>query len=179
VPDAGSVSDGGYRNGFFGFSYKIPFGWVVRTEEMQADPPVDPSKAQVLLAVFERPPEATGETPNSAVIIAAESTSSYPGLKSALDYFGPLTEVTTARGFKVTNEPYEFSIDTRQLVRGDFSKALQTLAMDQSSLVMLAKGYVVSFTFVAADEDDVSELIEGLSWGAGRKPGAAASAPKK
>jgi hypothetical protein len=179
APDAGSVSDGVYRNGFLGFSYKIPFGWVVRTEEMQEDPPVDPSKAQVLLAVFERPPEAPSETPNSVVVIAAESISSYPGLKNAADYFGPLKEVTTARGFKVVNEPYEFSIGARQLVRGDFNKELKTLTMHQSSLVMLAKSYVVSFTFVAGDEDEVSELIEGLSWGAARRPAAPASTPKK
>src|SRR5882724_2078097 len=38
--DAGSVSDGVYRNRTFGFSYRIPAGWVLRTEEMNA--PTDP-----------------------------------------------------------------------------------------------------------------------------------------
>jgi len=32
--DAGSVSAGVYRNSTFGFSYGIPPGWVLRTDEM-------------------------------------------------------------------------------------------------------------------------------------------------
>src|SRR5258706_7641646 len=34
--DAGSVSAGMYRNPAFGFAWKIPAGWVLRTEEMNA-----------------------------------------------------------------------------------------------------------------------------------------------
>lgn len=98
------------------------------------------------------------------MIIAAESAASYPGLKSAADYFGPLAELTTSKGFKVENEPYEFAVGTKQLVRGDFSKPTGTLTMRQSSLVMLEKGYVVSFTFIAGSEDEVSELIEKISF---------------
>jgi hypothetical protein len=88
----------------FGFSYRTPFGWVDRTAQMQGDSGGS-SKPQVLLAVFERPPEATADSINSAVVIAAETASSYPGLKSAVDYFGPLTELTTSKGFRVVNQP--------------------------------------------------------------------------
>ena len=95
APDLGTVADSTYRNTFFGFSYKIPFGWVERTEDLRDDG--EAGKSLVLLAVFERPPEATGNTVNSAVVIAAESVSSYPGLKTAADYFGPLTEVTLSQ----------------------------------------------------------------------------------
>src|SRR6478672_1365908 len=89
-PDLGRVSDSTYRNPFFGFSYKIPYGWVERTEDLREDG--EAGKSLVLLAVFERPPEASGNTVNSAVVIAVESLASYPGLKTAADYFGPLTE---------------------------------------------------------------------------------------
>ena len=71
LPAAGAINDGTYRNPSFGFSYKIPFGWVDRTADMQDDS-ADASKSRLLLAVFERPPEATGDTINSAVVIAAE-----------------------------------------------------------------------------------------------------------
>jgi hypothetical protein len=159
------VSDSTYRNAFFGFSYKIPFGWVERTEDMRDDG--EAGRSLVLLAVFERPPEATGNTVNSAVVIAAESVSSYPGLKTAADYFGPLTEVTLSKGFKVVNEPFDFSSGANQLVRGDFSKEVGTLTMHQSSVVMLKKGYVVSFTVIGASGDEVDELLEKLSFAAG------------
>src|SRR5204863_1047310 len=144
MADLGTVADSTYRNTFFGFSYRIPFGWVERTEDMRDDGYA--GKSLVLLAVFERPPEATANTVNSAVVMAAESVSSYPGLKTAADYFGPLTEVTLSKGFKVVNEPFDFSGGANQLVRGDFSKDMGTLTMHQSSAVVLKKGYVVSFT---------------------------------
>jgi hypothetical protein len=133
--------------------------------------PADPAKAQVLLAVFERPPQAVGDTINSAVVIAAESVSSYPGLKSAVDYCGPLEEVTTAKGFKVVNEPYEFPVGARRVVREDFSKELGKLTMQQTSLVILEKGYIVSFTFIGSNDDEIAQLIERLSFAraAGRR----------
>jgi hypothetical protein len=165
TPDLGIVADSTYRNAFFGFSYKIPFGWVERTEDMRDDG--DAGKSLVLLAVFERPPEATGSTVNSAVVIAAESVSAYPSLKSAADYFGPLTEVTLSKGFKVVNEPFDFSSGANRLVRGDFSKEVGTLTVHQSSVVTLKKGYVVSLTVIGGSEDEVDELLEKLSFSVG------------
>lgn len=145
----------------FGFSYKAPFGWVDRTAQMQGDTG-EASKSQVLLAVFERPPEVTADSVNSAVIIATESASSYPGLKTAADYFGPLTELTTSKGFSVVNPPYLFAVGARQLPRANYKKALGPLIMHQSSLAMLSRGFVVSFTFIGGSEEEVDRLIESL-----------------
>ena len=151
-----------YRNPDFGFSYKIPYAWIDRTKQMQDDS-ADPSKSKLLLAVFERPPEVTGDTVNSAVVITAESTTSYPGLKTAANYLGPLTELTTSKGFKADGGPYEFPIGAATLVRGDFTRIAGSLSMHQSSLVVLRKGFVISFTFVAGSDDEIDELIEKLS----------------
>jgi hypothetical protein len=174
--DTGAISDGVYHNRSFGLSYKLPFGWVDRTREMQDDSPGASNaaaKSLLLLAIFERPPEATGSTVNSAVVITAERLSAYSGMKTATDYFGPLTELATAKGFQAENDPHEFSVGTMHLVRGDFSKARGTLTMHQSSLVMLEKGYALSFTFIAGSEDEATELIEKLSFGT-KKAGPAA-----
>ncbi len=167
-PEAGAIRDGLYHNPSFGFTYKLPFGWVDRTREMQDDSPDasnDPAKSMLLLAIFERPPEATGDTVNSAVVIAAERLSNYSGLKTAADYFGPLTELATAKGFQAVEAPHQYSLGATQLVRGDFSKSRGTLTMRQTSLVILEKGYEVSFTFIGGSEDEVNELIEKLSFG--------------
>jgi hypothetical protein len=172
VAEAGAISDGIYRNPTFGFSYKLPYGWVDRTRDMQDDSTnaSNPAaKSLLLLAVFERPPEAAGDTINSAVVIAAEPRSSYSGMKTAADYFGPLTELATAKGFQAVGEPYASSIGATQLVRGDFSKLRGTITMRQTSLVVLERGYEVSFTFIGGSEDEVSELIEKLSF-VSRKP---------
>jgi hypothetical protein len=163
APSSGAISDGVYRNTTFAFSYKIPYGWVDRTESMRKDAPPD-SKSLLLLAVFERPPEATGDSVNSAVVVAAEPRSAYPNLKAADDYFDPLTEVTTGKGFSVVEEPYEFEIGKKRLVRGDFKKDVSGLTMYQASLVMIAKGYIVSFTFIADSEDELEAQIMDLKF---------------
>jgi hypothetical protein len=152
-----------YRNSTFGFRYRIPYGWVDRTKEMQEGS--DAANGEVLLAVFERPPEAAGDTINAAVVIAAEKAAAYPGLKKAEDYLAPLSELTTAKGFKAEGDLSELEIDSQRMVRADFSKALNDkLTMHQATLVLLSKGQIVSFTFIAESGDAVDELIEGISF---------------
>jgi hypothetical protein len=164
APDPGTLRDGTYRNATFGFSYKVPISWVDRTVDMRQDSS-QVSQSQVLLAAFSRPPEAAGESINAAVIIAAESVSNYPGLKRAAEYFEPLTAATTSKGFTVVNQPYEFSAGTKLLVRSDFSREQGPQKMYQSSIAMLQNGYIVSFTIVAANQDEAEALLKNLSFG--------------
>jgi hypothetical protein len=176
--DSGVVRAGVYRNPAFVFTCKIPAGWVLRTEEMNAregeDASADAGKkgtaagksGRVLLAAFSRPPEARGEDVNGSILIAAESAAAYPGLKDAAQYFGPVVEVAKAQGFELDDEPYEFVAGAKTVVRGDFEKDVGTRVMRQSTLVVLARGYVVSFTFIGGTEDEVGELVQGLSFGA-------------
>ncbi len=166
-----------YRNPAFGFRFQIPYGWVDRTQQMQeGQEGNEAGKAEVLLAIFERPPQAIGDTINSAVVIASESAASYPGLKKAEDYLGPLTEFATSKGFKPEGEPYALEVESRQLLRADFVKTLfvktsnDKLTMRQCTLVMLAKGQIVSFTFIAGSEDELDDLMEGLHFGAAKSP---------
>src|ERR1700688_2601532 len=177
--DAGSVRAGVYRNQALGFICKISAGWVLRTEEMNtredqdATSSNDKSKAsaeksgRVLLAAFSRPPEARAEDVNASILIAAESAAAYPGLKEAAQYFGPLTEVTKAQGFETDGDPYALVIGSKTLARGDFHKDVGTRVMRQSTLVILAHGYVVSFTFIGGTDDEVEELIQGLKFVSG------------
>jgi hypothetical protein len=198
--DSGAVSAGLYRNPGFGFTCKIPAGWVLRTEEMNAREGEDAAPAKdgraaldrtlrgsgqaaaggcphtggcgrVLLAAFSRPPEARGEDVNGSIVIAAESAAAYPGLKAAAQYFGPVTEVAKAQGFEIDDEPYEFVVGTKTVVRGDFQKDVGTRVMRQSTLVVLARGYAVSFTFIGGTEDEVEELVQGLSFGVSKNTG--------
>jgi len=180
--DAGSVSNGVYRNPGFGFTCKIPLGWVLRTQEMNAQKNEDaetdagqtasePAKSgRVLLAAFSRPPEARGEDVNSSILVAAESMAAYPGLQEAAQYFGPVSEVAKARGLELIEDPYELQIGTKTVVRGDFQRDVGTRVMRQSTLVILGHGYLVSLTFIGGTEDEVEELVQGLGFGAGAKP---------
>src|SRR3984885_13014076 len=179
--DGGDVNDGVYRNKTLGLSCKIPAAWVLRTEEMNVQDAADdrsdsttPAKTtsagRVLLAAFSRPPEARAEDVNSSIVIAAESVATYPGLKEAAQYFGPLSEVAKAQGFTEVEEPYEFAVGTRTLARGDFQKDVGSRVMRQSTLVLLARGWAVSITFIGGTENEVEELIGGLSFVVAAKP---------
>jgi hypothetical protein len=158
-----------YRNSTYGFRYQIPYGWVDRTEQLQEGNAA--GKSEVLLATFQRPPDATGNTINSAVVIASENAAPYPGLKRAEDYAGALTELVTAKGFKPEGEPYPLEVESRHLLRADFTKAIPVgagddkLIMRQCTLVLLAKGQIISFTFLAATEDELDDLMDGLHFG--------------
>jgi hypothetical protein len=175
--DDGAVSSGVYRNKALGLACKIPAGWVLRTEEMNAadvqgmQEKTSPQGTQrntgdqhVMLAAFSRPPEARGEDVNSSILIAAESVDAYPGLKEAAQYFGPLTEVAKAQGFSVDEEPYEYAVGAKKLVRGDFHKDVGTRVMRQSTLAFLSHGYAVSITIIGGTEDEVEEHIDGISF---------------
>lgn len=181
-----------YRNAAFGFRYQIPFGWVDRTQDMREPDAPDSlgagdsssksaadartsakeksaSQGEVLLAVFERPPDAPGDTVNCAVVIASENASTYPGLKKAEDYLGPLTELTTAKGFKADGDPSIARVDGHELVRSDFIKPLtDNLAMYQTTLILITKGKILSFTFIAGSGDEVDDLIDSLHFAAAR-----------
>lgn len=121
--------------------------------------------AKVLLAAFSRPPEVRAEDINASILIAVENQSSYPGLKEAAQYFGPLTEVAKAQGFTMDEDPYAIAIGSKVLVRGDFHKDVGSRVMRQSTLAFLAQGYAVSITVIGGTDDEVEDLVDGLSFG--------------
>jgi hypothetical protein len=172
--DSGTATNGMYRNKTLGFACRIPDGWVLRTDEMNkredeahsdsTSGGASSSGARVLLAAFSRPPEARGEEINASVLIAAESVASYPGLTEAAQYFGPLTEVAKAQGFEMDEDPYAIAIGTKTLVRGDFHKNVGTRVMRQSTLALLDHGYAVSITVIGGTDDEVEDLVDGLSF---------------
>src|ERR1700722_5094114 len=175
--EPGSVNAGVYRNKTLGLTCKIPEGWVLRTEEINqreddassgaaagTEPSASSAGARVLLAAFSRPPEAKGQEINSSLLIAAESASAYPGLKEAAQYFGPLVEVAKAQGFEMDEDPYAIAVGAKTLVRGDFHKPVGTRVMRQSTMVLLDHGYAVSITVIGGTDDEIEDLVDGLSF---------------
>ena len=171
------MNAGVYRNKTLGLTCKIPEGWVLRTEEINqreddassgaaagTEPSASSAGARVLLAAFSRPPEAKGQEINSSLLIAAESASAYPGLKEAAQYFGPLVEVAKAQGFEMDEDPYAIAVGAKTLVRGDFHKPVGTRVMRQSTMVLLDHGYAVSITVIGGTDDEIEDLVDGLSF---------------
>jgi len=179
--DSGAVSNGVYRNKTLALSCRIPAGWVLRTDEWNTPeeekgkedkkaedtsapaPPASSAGAKVLLAAFSRPPEAIAEDINASIVIAAESAASYQ-LKEAAEYLFPLIEVFKAQGFTMDEDPYEVAMGSKTLVRADFHKDRGTRVMHQSTLAMLAHGYAISITVIGGTDDEVEDLIDGLTF---------------
>ncbi len=122
------------------------------------------NSGQVLLAAFSRPPEAAGAEVNSSIVIAAEPLAAYPGLTEPVQYVGPLAEVAKAQGFEADEDPYEVAIGSKTLVQVDFHKNVGSRVMRQSTLIFLARGYAVSITVIGGTEDEVGDLVDGLSF---------------
>jgi hypothetical protein len=184
--DPGTVTNGIYHNKTLALTCKIPPGWVLRTDELNArsqqkeeekqqeekkeaentpQPAAAPSTgAKVLLAAFSRPPETRAEDVNSSILIAAESVAAYPGLTEAAQYFFPLTEVAKAQGLSPDEDPYDSAVGTKTVVRGDFHKNVGSRVMRQSTLAMLAHGYVISITVIGGTDDEVEDLIDTLDF---------------
>lgn len=180
--DTGSIANGVYRNKSLGFTCKIPDGWVLRTEELNAvdedgaaqaqqDQPQTAQKnaeekqsARVLLAAFSRPPEARAEDVNASILIAVEDPATYPGLKDAAQYLELVEEVAKKQGFESTEEPYEFRIGAKTLPREDFEKNVGTRVMRQATLVTLERGYAISFNLIGGTEDERDQLVAGLEF---------------
>jgi hypothetical protein len=183
--DSGGVVGAFYRSKTLALSCKIPPGWVLRTKEMNAREEGSGSGkdsesksslqapqrstgegngGRVLLATFSRPPEAKGEDVNGSIVIAAEPVAAYPGLTEAVQYLGPLEEVAKAQGFLADEDPYEIAIGAKTLVREDFHRDVGTRVMHQATLVFLAKGYAVSITVIGGTDDEVEELVDGVSF---------------
>ena len=158
----------------FGFTVRVPFGWVDRTSDMAGKPESGSegsvrqgrvgSGSQVLLAVFDHPPEVRSDKVNSAVVVAAERQRDYPEIKSAADYLGPITDLAEQRGFRVAGEPHPVLVDGRQLIRGDFSREEGKLTLWQSTLVVIENHSILSFTFIGASQEEAEELISQLNF---------------
>jgi hypothetical protein len=160
-PIEGELNNNLYRNAYFGFTCKVPFGWVDRTQQMNEG---TDDGSLVLLATFERPPDAAGDTVNSAIVIAAGKLSK-TSKDTPADAFDAVTEAATTQGFKADAEPYGFTVGVQKTVRGDFTRTTNQLTMHQSSLEILDKGYAITFTFIAGTEEDVEQLIDNLTFG--------------
>jgi hypothetical protein len=161
--DPGAVENGVYRNPLLGFECSVPAGWVLQTAQMANDQ----ARAGnvVLLSAFERAPHSAGAGVNSSIVIAAESQSSDPDVDTPLGYLVLLKEAAHQGGLELAEPPRETRVAQRMLWRADFAsdpEASPGLSRYQISEVMLARGYFVSFTFIADTQQDAETLLSNL-----------------
>jgi hypothetical protein len=172
-PQAGSISNGIYRNEFFGVECNVPAGWVLRTADMAPGQDAN-AKSMVLLSAFARTPHTAGAGVDSSILIAAEAQSSQPEAATALEYLVAVKQAANQNGLELTEPPREVRAGAHILWRADFAGDAEAAPPRyQISEVMLKRGYFVSFTFVAGSGREAEELLAKLHFlPPARKPAA-------
>ena len=173
---SGQISNGIYQNVHFGFTCRIPQGWVIETKEFAEGTP-NSQGTHLLLSALQHSPGLPDTSVNSAIIITAEDQTLYPDMVEAADYFGPMTEFIKSKGFQVVREPYQVRVGGEDLDRADFRKDLDQIAIYQSTLVTIERDYILSFTFIAGSQQQVDDLLGGLAFRSHTGP--SRSKPKK
>ncbi len=163
--DRGTVQNGIYRNSALGIECAVPAGWVLQTEAIsQAESGVK-GNSVVLFSAFARAPHTSGAGVNSSILIAAESRASNPEVSTALEYLVLVKEAAHLGGLELTQPPRATQAGQRTLWRADFASDPEPGSGPgsyQISEVMLARGYFVSFTFVAGGREAAESLLANL-----------------
>jgi len=182
-PDNGKVTDGVYRNEFFGFVYTMPQGWTVHGEEtekalMEAGRDImagdNEEKRKMLeragkrtyhlLTIFEFPLGTPGKT-NRSVQVLAENVSFAPGIQTGKDYILNLEQVLASSQLHVhyEGEPVEESLDGIDFYRQDLTMEVANKTIFEKIYCTRMKGYAVSFILVAQNKDAVEEVAKSLA----------------
>ena len=72
--------------------------------------------------------------------------------------------MTAKNGFEQDGELVEVAIGAATLVRGDFSRRTEKGITHQTSLTMLQRGYVLLFTFISDNPDEIENFLHKLSF---------------
>jgi hypothetical protein len=156
-PDDGSITGDTYTENFFNLSCAIPAGWSVKTAAMR-EGLAGQENSILLLSSFAQESPAAGKV-NSSLTITAESIAVYPGMKTTGDYFAALSDIVTAKGFTILNEPAEIELGGITFLRGDFKKEDGGTTAYQATMVALRKGYILGITAISGNEEELTPLL--------------------
>lgn len=182
-PDNGKVTDGVYRNDFFGFSYTVPEGWMVHGEETQkvmmetgkdlvaGD---DTTKRRMLdtaskrtyqlLTVFEYPFGTPGK-PNRGIQMIAENVAFAPGIQSGKDYILTVDHNLSSSQVQVQpdDEPVEQQISGVSFYHQTLSIKIGDKVVYEIIYSTVLRRHVVSFILTAQTKEGAEEVAKSLA----------------
>jgi TonB family protein len=182
APDDGSVLGDQYFSKFFKFTYPVPSGWIsYDAKEMesmagvagkslhggdsteQGKPDVSPKRTFVLLTLSQSPIGTPGKD-TRVITVFAERVPDGSEIRSAEDYLLKIQKL--ARDMKASlqfpGKPHEVSFDGRQFFQIDGQASTPGGLFYQSTVATVLQGYVLSFMFTSASQDDLNSLGETL-----------------
>lgn len=182
-PDNGKVTEGVYRNEFFGFTYKLPPDWTIHGEEtekvlMESGKQLiagdDEAKKKLmdlasqrtfhLLTAFEFPLGTPGK-PNRSIQLIAENISFAPGIRTGKDYLLNLRE-TMAQGQLQTeyqSEPTEETISGVSFYRQALTIQISSVTVYEIVYCTILKEYAITYILVARSKQGAEEVANTVA----------------
>ena len=182
TPDEGSVKDGVYSNMFFGFSYAYPKDWVVHGEATkahikelgkelakethalpEASLEVGLAHTYQLLTVFRYQLGTPGVEENALVQVVAEDVRHAPATINGRVYLLNVRGLLIKMGCQpLQAEPVEVVFSSQKFFRLDYEQPVNGKSVHTAMLVIVSKGYALTFIFTAADQKSVDEMVKTI-----------------
>ncbi|PYX89826.1 MAG: hypothetical protein DMG67_14180 [Acidobacteria bacterium] len=159
-PDYGLLNGRRYMNGYFGFSYRFPEGW---TGSALKYPAVGESK---MYPLFSANPQAASTSDVRYVSINADYLAPNTTIKAAKDFLevainaqaGPSGE------FEALHTDKRYVFGGKQFYRVDMKAKPSpgSPVFYQTLICTIQHGYAITFSFMAANNDDLEELVRTM-----------------
>ncbi|HET6384401.1 MAG TPA: hypothetical protein VFJ58_13490 [Armatimonadota bacterium] len=177
-PADGSVTNGVYKNSFFGLSMPIPNGWTIASQEteqhlsalggrlvagnnksMQASMDAAKTGTYHLLNVSEHPIGAP-VVYNPSVIVMAESEAAYPGIQTGSDFLFQLKRLLehSALRWRAVGSSVPETVGGKSFYRLDGTMQVMGMTVWQSYFVTIDRRYALSFIISAGSADQLAQM---------------------
>lgn len=181
-PDDGGVVNGVYTNRYFGFSLSYPKDWVVHGEATNtrlrelgkeraassgamsaASTEVILRNTYQLLTTFQYPMGAAIAV-NPAFMVVAEKVDHAPGIVTGRDYLLHVRPLMIKTGLiPINDEPIELTLAGRKFYRQDSRMDLAGVAVEQSIIITVTRGFALAFILSGKDQASISELTRAVA----------------
>ncbi|HTC92929.1 MAG TPA: TonB family protein [Terriglobales bacterium] len=171
-PDYGALDGRRYTNGYFGFSYRFPEGWSGNALRY---PAVGESK---MYPLFSANPPAAGASDVRYISINADYLPPNTAIKTPKDFLD--VSVNSQSGsFDTLHTDKRYVFAGKQFYRVDMVSKPDpgSPVFYQSQISTFLRNYAITFSFMAANSDDMQELVRTMESLNFSDPGVLASVP--
>ncbi len=153
-PDYGTINGKRYVNGYFGFSYAYPEGFEGNAAQSGS------STATLMYNLFTANPPSVGGSDMRFISITCDTIKASDSPKAFTDGIVK----TFAAGFDLLHADKHYTFGGRQFYRVDMvsKPAPGSPKIYQTQVFTMLPNYAVSFSFMAANPNDVETLVHSM-----------------
>lgn len=171
-PDSGVINGRRYMNGYFGFSYRFPEGWMGNAAVQRT------IAVRQMVPLFSANPQGLGASDVRYVSINADFLPPNSTLKSPKEFL-ELAAQTLSEAFDPLHTDKRCVFAGKQFYRIDMKSRMVPGApvVYQTQITTFLRSYAVTFSFMASNSDDMAELVRTMESLAFFEPGELPAVP--